>query len=149
MKEIKRCVICGFINCISFFRGGSDICKVCIRKIKQFKDGIHNLIRHSIKYDTRSYIWKYLPFDSKTLKKHLESQFEFWMHWKNNGKYKISDWNDNDVSTWFWQIDHIIPQGAFLFTSVEDEVFRLCWSLDNLRPISAKANVLKNRKLEL
>jgi hypothetical protein len=149
MKETKRCITCGFLNVPSAFRGDSDICRECTREIRRFKSKIHNLIRFSVKYDTISYIWKYLPFDARTLKNHLESQFEFWMHWKNQGKYKISDWNDNDASTWFWQIDHIIPQGAFLFTSVEDEAFRLCWSLDNLRPISAKANALKNRKLVL
>ena len=76
------------------------------------------------------------------LKSHLEQQFESWMNWKNYGKYNKNTWNDNDQLTWTWQIDHIIPHSTFNYESMEDEEFKKCWSLDNLRPYSSKQNFL-------
>jgi hypothetical protein len=96
-----------------------------------------------------SYVWNFLPYSSQELREYLESQFTPWMNWKNLGVYKKYQWDDSIPQTWVWQIDHIIPQGAFLFTSLEDDAFKWCWSLDNLRPLSAKENSLKNRKLVL
>jgi len=32
---------------------------------------------------------------------------------------------------------------------MEDENFKKCWSLDNLRPLSAKINILDGNKREL
>jgi hypothetical protein len=57
----------------------------------------------------------------------LEKQFEPWMNWQNHGVYK--NWDDNDQSTWTWQIDHIIPQSDLPYTSMEDENFKKCWAL--------------------
>lgn len=75
---------------------------------------------------------------------HLESLFEPWMNWDNHGIYDVTSWNDDDSSTWTWQIDHIIPQSKLPYTSMDDENFRKCWSLSNLRPLSAKQNVNDN-----
>jgi hypothetical protein len=90
-----------------------------------------------------------LNYTMDDLKKHLEVQFEPWMNWKNWGIYNSDTWNDNDPTTWTWQIDHIIPQINLPYTSMEDENFKKCWSLENLRPYSAKLNALdgafKNR----
>lgn len=88
-------------------------------------------------------IIQYLPFTIKDLKCHLESRFESWMSWYNWGKYNIKTWDDNDQSTWTWQIDHIIPQSKLPYTSMEDENFKKCWALDNLRPLSAKTNIIE------
>jgi hypothetical protein len=84
----------------------------------------------------------YLPYTIQELKQHLESQFEFWMNWNNWGIYNSKIWNDNDFSTWTWQIDHIIPQSDLPYESMEDDNFKKCWSLKNLRPYSAKQNCL-------
>jgi len=76
------------------------------------------------------------------LKEHLETQFESWMNWSNWGRYNVKTWDDNDQLTWRWQIDHIIPQSNFSYTSMEDQSFKDCWALNNLRPYSAKQNWL-------
>lgn len=64
------------------------------------------------------------------------------MSWNNYGAYRRSVWDDNDPSTWTWQIDHIIPQSDLPYQSMEDEKFKICWSLTNLRPYSSKQNLL-------
>jgi len=76
------------------------------------------------------------------LKKHLESQFEEWMNWDNYGVYRVDGWDDNDSTTWTWQIDHIIPHSSFKYSSMEDEEFKKCWDLSNLRPYSSKQNII-------
>ena len=111
---------------------------------------ISNSIRKSLKKKNiskckKSFI-KYLPYSIQDLKFHLENLFEPWMHWGNWGVYKSKIWDDNDSSTWTWQIDHIIPQSMLPFHSMEEENFIKCWSLENLRPLSAKQNCLKSNK---
>lgn len=90
----------------------------------------------------------YLKYTIKELKEHLEQQFEPWMTWQNQGIYNPNTWDDNDPSTWTWQIDHIIPHSIFRYTSMKDHAFQECWALKNLRPLSAKQNLLKSDKLE-
>lgn len=87
-------------------------------------------------------ILKYLIYTMEELKVHLENQFEPWMNWDNHGKYSIKDWDDNDVSTWVWQIDHIIPHSDLPYNSMTDDNFKRCWALSNLRPLSAKQNLI-------
>jgi hypothetical protein len=65
-----------------------------------------------------------------------------WITPNNQGKYDPKTWDDNDPSTWTWQIDHIIPHSTFHYTSMDDEEFHKCWALSNLRPLSAKQNFL-------
>ena len=72
----------------------------------------------------------------------LTSDGKIWMTWDNQGTYNKNTWNDQDPTTWTWQLDHIIPQSDLPYTSMLDENFKKCWSLDNLRPYSAKQNVL-------
>lgn len=83
-----------------------------------------------------------LQYTSAELRQHLENQFEPWMTWDNYGKYNKKTWNDNDSSTWKWNIDHIIPKSLFEIKNDDDEEFLKCWSLYNLRPYSAKQNVI-------
>lgn len=85
---------------------------------------------------------KFLPYTIQELKNHLQSLFEPWMTWKNRGLYRLNEWDDNDSSTWKWQVDHIIPHSTFKYTSMEDQSFKDCWALSNLRPYSAKQNVI-------
>jgi|WetSurMetagenome_2_1015567.scaffolds.fasta_scaffold133895_3 hypothetical protein len=84
----------------------------------------------------------YVAWDSAELKAHLEFQFEPWMNWDNYGKYNYTTWKDDDITTWTWQVDHIIPRSDLPYTSMEDENFKKCWSLDNLRPLNSKLNIL-------
>lgn len=91
--------------------------------------------------------FQYLGYDFQQLKDHIESLFETWMNWNNQGKYDPETWDDNDSSTWTWHIDHIIPQSKFNYKSMDDKEFKECWALNNLRPYSAKQNVIdKNNR---
>ena len=105
----------------------------------KLRKNISIFINGSIKKNYLS-IKKYLPYTIEELKDHLEQQFESWMTWSNWGRYDTNTWKDDDQSTWTWQIDHIIPHSTFNYTSMEDEEFKKCWSLNNLRPLSAKQN---------
>lgn len=87
-------------------------------------------------------ITQYLPYTDEQLRLHIENQFEPWMNWDNHGKYVPETWDDDNSDTWTWQLDHIIPQSDFRYTSMEDEGFKKCWALENLRPLGAKQNVL-------
>lgn len=84
-----------------------------------------------------------LPYTIDELKKHLESLFESWMTWDNWGVYNPATWDENDQSTWTWQIDHIILQSDLKYDSFDHPNFKKCWSLDNLRPYSSKKNILE------
>jgi hypothetical protein len=83
-----------------------------------------------------------LPYTIGELKLYLESLFEPWMTWENRGRYVAKKWDDNDPTTWRWQLDHIIPQADLPYDSMEHPNFKKCWALSNLRPLSAKTNVL-------
>lgn len=100
------------------------------------------LIRYYLNGVKGGTLLNYLSYTIKDLKQHLEAQFEPWMTWQNWGTYNPKTWNDNDISTWTWQLDHIIPQSNLPYTSMEDENFKKCWALENLRPYSAKQNIL-------
>lgn len=73
---------------------------------------------------------------------HIENLFEPWMNWSNHGKYNAKTWDDSEPSTWTWNLDHIIPQSDLPYTSMEDENFKKCWAIENLRPLSSKQNLL-------
>lgn len=87
-------------------------------------------------------IIKYLQYSMGELKIYLESLFEPWMNWNNHGNYNTKTWNDNDPSTWTWQIDHIIPQAILPYDSMQHPNFKKAWALTNLRPYSAKQNII-------
>lgn len=76
---------------------------------------------------------KLIGYTIKDLKAHLESQFTEGMNWENYGK---------------WHIDHIIPISFFQFTSPDNVEFKMCWRLENLRPLWAKDNMRKSNKIE-
>jgi hypothetical protein len=88
-------------------------------------------------------ILDYFPYTIDDLKKHIESLFEYWMTWDNWGVYRPEIWKDNDSSTWRWQLDHIKPNSEFHYISMEDREFKECWALNNLRPYSAKLNIIE------
>lgn len=88
----------------------------------------------------------YLPYTILELKKHLENQFEPWMNWNNHGMHNSVLYNKKDATTWKWNIDHIIPQSKFPYMSMNDDNFKKCWSLGNLRPLLSKTNLEKGNK---
>lgn len=95
----------------------------------------------------RKSILNCLPYSIEELKQHLESKFEDWMTWNNYGRYDVITWDNNDKTTWKWQIDHITPQIKLPFASMEEPNFLICWSLDNLQPLNAKDNIIKGALL--
>lgn len=66
--------------------------------------------------------FKILGYTLDELMIHLEKQFTDGMNWDNYGE---------------WHVDHRIPMTKFNFTSIDDNEFKLCWSLENLRPLWA------------
>lgn len=88
----------------------------------------------------------FLEWKTPELIVYIEQQFEPWMNWNNYGKYNSKTWNDNEPSTWTWQLDHIIPQSDLLYDSMDHPNFKKCWALENLRPLNAKQNILDGVK---
>lgn len=60
------------------------------------------------------------------------------MNWDNHGKYLP----DKDT----WQIDHIIADSNFTYSTVKDKEFLDSWALSNLRPLKAIENIKKSNK---
>jgi hypothetical protein len=77
-------------------------------------------------------VFEFLPYTVKQLKEHLEKQFDENMSWDNYGSY--------------WHLDHIHPQSAYPYTSMEEDNFMKCWSLENLQPLEAMENYKKSNK---
>lgn len=161
MVEENKCVCCAKLlteDDTAFY------CKTCNERINNYR---RNKYKTDIVYRLRNYfssiinfslrkrgyakarksIMQYLSYTIEDLKEHLEKQFEPWMNWNNTGNYQKDGWDDNDPSTWKWSVDHIIPQASLPYSSMEDENFKKCWALENLRPISAKENLEKGKKI--
>ena len=77
-------------------------------------------------------IWKVLGYSPIDLVRHIESKFKDGMSWENRS---------------MWHIDHIIPQSLFEFSSIHDDQFKRCWSLDNLQPLWANDNIRKSNNI--
>jgi hypothetical protein len=89
---------------------------------------------------------KYLPYTIEGLRTHLEAQFEPWMSWDHQGKYDPKTWDDNNPTTWTWNIDHIVPQSKLTYSSLDNGNFQKSWALSNLRPLSAKQNIIDGNR---
>jgi len=116
-----------------------------MKTCSKIRKTISNHIRKAIKRNggkKSNSILNYLPYTINELLIHLESKFESWMSWDNWGVYNSNSWDDNDPSTWTWQIDHIIPHSKFCYSSMNSVEFTKCWALSNLRPLSAKQNIM-------
>jgi len=90
----------------------------------------------------------FLPYSIEELKLHLESQFESWMNWDNWGVYNPSKWDENDPSTWTWQLDHIKPMATHAYSCQSDPGFIEAWRLNNLRPLRSKENIVLGAKMK-
>jgi len=98
---------------------------------------IWQMIKHTLN-GTKQGTWeaeKWLGYSIQDLMQHLENQFDVFMKWDNYGTY--------------WVIDHIIPKRYFKFNSVNDEEFRACWSLENLRPLPKRKNYFPQTMKEI
>lgn len=171
LQTERCCKICKITKSIDNFRKrirGDRIsfevyCSLCERKYQNEKHKArakrlrqtdpHFRIRKSISFgiwrslkkngsSKNSSCLKHLPYSIEELKLHLESQFETWMKWSNYGPYNRKSWKDDNISTWTWQIDHVIPQSILPYVSMEDENFKKCWALNNIRPYPAKQNII-------
>lgn len=109
-------------------------------KVKLNISRIINSILHGNKKN--SSIWNFLNYTKEQLKNHIESLFEPWMNWDNYGKYNVNFWDDNNSITWTWSLDHIIPHSDLPYDSMDHPNFKKCWTLENLRPLSAKQNII-------
>jgi len=127
-------------------------------KRKNYKERYHSEPEYKLRHDMSTRISKmlkqnnsskfdksiadYLDYTFSTLVANIESKFEWWMNWNNRGIYSAKTWKDDDSSTWTWQIDHIIPHASLPYDSMEHPNFKKAWALENLRPYSAKQNML-------
>src|ERR1700686_834551 len=109
----------------------------------KFRESFSQLFRSYLKrkrINKTNSCFKLLGYTIIQLRNHIELLFKPWMTWSNQGAYNPNTWDDNDPTTWKWQLDHIIPHSTFHYTSTDDEDFKKCWALSNLRPYSAKQN---------
>jgi len=104
------------------------------RKKREYEDPKFRLDRRfskaiyvSLKGSKQFRKWEELVgYTVEELKIHLEKQFDKNMSWSNYGSY--------------WEIDHIKPRFLFSYSKPEDNDFKKCWSLDNLRPLQKNIN---------
>ncbi len=75
-----------------------------------------------------------IGYTKDELKQHLEKQFVDGMSWDNYGRCG-------------WSIDHKMPISFFKFTSPEEVEFKMCWRLENLRPLWHTDNISKGAKI--
>jgi ribosomal protein S27E len=150
-KYRQSCIECGFDKGYKSGASKNTRCKNCSNKLvslKKTKRSIaHKKIRHNmsvilyIRLKQRNLskmgqsTFDILGYTFEDLVKHIESQFEPWMTWENNGIY-----NPGKKT---WQIDHIIPDSYFKYESIYDEDFSKSWALGNLRPLEAFENIIK------
>jgi len=88
----------------------------------------------------QKWLWNNLPFTTQQLIDHLKNGFDPWMTEKNYGTYYPKFWDDNDNSTWKWQVGHNFTYKQLPFNSIGDDNFSKYVSFDNWKPISAKQN---------
>lgn len=82
-------------------------------------------ISKSLKTDKPG-LWEQLVgYTTAELREYIQRRFEPRMSWKNYGD---------------WHIDHIRPVSTFDFSTYQDDDFKRCWSLSNLRPLWARDN---------
>jgi hypothetical protein len=97
----------------------------------RLRRNISRMITAALKQPRKVSCLEKLDYSITDLKSHLESKFIDGMTWENYGE---------------WQIDHIIPQSKLIYSSMEDENFKKCWSLDNLQPLWKIDNQRKSNK---
>lgn len=74
-----------------------------------------------------------LHYSRADLIMHIERQFQKGMTWKNYGRNG-------------WHLDHVLP--VSMFDPSNEEQFRACWALPNLRPAWERDNIAKGARRE-
>jgi len=93
------------------------------------------LIWHSLKGNKAGRTWKSMvDYTLEDLKNHLKKTMPKNYTWQDYMQGKL-------------HIDHRIPTRAFVFKYPEDEEFKQCWALENLRLLSARENIMKNSNI--
>lgn len=88
------------------------------------------LVRTALRDAKAGRRWERLvDYSLSDLMVHLERQFSKGMGWHNMGE---------------WHIDHIVPKSKFNYSLPEDDEFKACWALANLRPLWAEDNLKKS-----
>jgi len=109
------------------------------RKKKWASDSVYRLsknisrgMRYAIKEKKGGKHWEDLVgYTCEDLMLHLESLFEEGMTFENYGE---------------WHIDHRTPISWFNYETAEDDDFKKCWALDNLKPMWAEENCRKSNR---
>jgi hypothetical protein len=98
-----------------------------------FRHGLKRALKGEI---YRKGVWKHLNYSNLEAKKILAK--------------KIASIPGANWANWgaFWQIDHIQPVASLAFVSANDENFKICWGLGNLRPLLRKINASKGSRWE-
>jgi len=97
---------------------------------------IRRAIRRSLNKGKEGGKWESLVgYTAVQLVKHIESQFKDGMTWSLFFEGKI-------------HIDHKIPVSKHNFEKPEDEDFKRCWALNNLQPLWAIDNIVKNNSID-
>lgn len=122
-------------NTISFIEKRRDYHREKLQTDSQYRftQNTRSSVRCSILNNKEVGALRHLPYSIEELRKHIESQFDDKMNWDNYGSY--------------WHLDHIVPISAFNITSYEDEDFKTCWALSNLRPLEGRENIKKGSKI--
>jgi len=107
----------------------------------KLRENISNLIKEQIKRGTgkskNSKTKFILGCDIEFFKKHIESQFLYWMSWENYGNCVTNEYNCT------WHLDHIIPLS---WAKNDTEVYLLNhWS--NFQPLCSKINTTIKRNI--
>lgn len=102
---------------------------------KNLRERVSRRLRHSLSTrglsKNKTSVFQILGYNVETLMKHLESKFEPGMSWENRGE---------------WEIDHVIPDSWFNYSSMEDQLFKDCWALSNLQPMWKLENISKGAR---
>lgn len=122
------------------------------RRSENHKNRYKNDIEYKMRRIFSSMIWRclknnnssknnqscvpYLQYTVQQFINHIESLFDPWMNWNNYGKYNLATHDKNPT----WTLDHIIPQSDLPFKTMEEDNFKKCFALSNLRPYCAKQN---------
>jgi hypothetical protein len=110
--------------------------KYATDSVYRFSRIISSLLYQSFKhngYKKNTKTMDMLGITIKDFQIYIESQFEIWMTWENQGKC-MSNYNET------WQLDHIIPISNA--KSIEDVIKLNHYT--NLRPLCSKLNLEKS-----
>ncbi|MFA5261026.1 MAG: hypothetical protein WC450_07360 [Candidatus Omnitrophota bacterium] len=98
----------------------------------RMRNRINKCLRNGRKVDVH---WENIVgFGVEELKIHIEKQFKDGMTWERFMRGEI-------------HIDHKIPLAVHNFESSHDIDFKRAWMMDNLQPMWAKDNIVKNSKI--